>query len=389
MRLWPVCAFASVCLVACQVYTDSLLQRSSDGGPHAGGSAGQSSAGSGGSSAGSGGSTAGSGGTAGADAATCDPIHPPPRPTQGAGIDGGPGDVVFALKDIVLDQGGDLWRSIGYDLDGLCSNPPNPQVECTAPSGGPPEIDGVRGTDNAFGHLVFPLLKATDPTIQARASAAQDAGVDDIVLHLSGWNGADNDPSVSVWIAQSVYAVPAGSTSAGQPNWDGTDSFYVDSSAFADGTFATPLIGNNNAYVAGRVLVFRMPDRSPIYFQSSRGTFDVNLTDATLTAKISADSTRLDPVILAGRWSLIDISTNFDKLGICPGSLQRQLADNLMANTADVRATPGTGGPGAICDAISVGLQFTGYPGKLGGLVSAPPSVSQCADAGTSDAGAM
>ena len=61
-----------------------------------------------------------------------------------------------------------------------------------------------------------------------------------------------------------------------------------------------------------------------------------------------------------------------------------------MASTADVRGTPGTGGPGAICDAISVGLQFTGYPGKLGGLVSAQPATSQCpTDAGTSDAGAM
>ncbi len=382
MRLSHVSLLACLSLVGCQVYTSSLLERSRDAGTDVA-SGGQSS-----DAGGAGGAAAGSGGTAG-DASTCNPAHPPPRPTQpSAGAGGGPGDIVFALKDIVLDQAGDKWRSIGYDLDDLCSDPPNPTVECTAPSGGPAEIDGVRGTDNAFGHDVFPLVKTTDPTAQTQAQSSQDKGHGALILHISGWNGADDDPAVNVWMSQSVYAIPAGATAAGQPNWDGTDRFFVDQSAFAGGNLATPLIGNDNAYVVGRTLVFRLPERAPIYFQSGNGTFVLKLTDATLTARISADSTSMDPVIVAGRWSLVDIAQNFDQLGLCEGSFQRNLADNLMNSSADVRSTPGTGGPGATCDAISVGLQFTGYRGMVGGLASSPALPPKCSpDGGTSDGG--
>lgn len=386
MRLRRVSFLACLLLAGCQVYTSSLLEGSRDAGSEAtAGSGGQSN--DAGGAGGTGGAAAGSGGTAG-DGSTCNPIHPPPRPTQASAADAGPGDIVFVLKDILLDQGGDKWRSIGYDLDDLCSNPPNPQVECNAPSGGPPEIDGVRGTDNAFGHDVFPLVKATDPNAQQQAQDAQTAGHSNIVLHISGWNGADNDQSVNVWMSQSIYAIPAGSTTAGQPNWDGTDRFYVDKNDFNDGTLNTPLIDNNNAYIAGRVLVFRLPERVPIHFQTANGTFVLKLTDGTLTGKISSDDKSMAPVIIAGRWSLNDIAQNFNQLGLCVGSLQRQLADNLMNNTADVRSTPGTGGPGAICDAISVGLQLTGYRELVGGLATAPSVPPKCGpDGGTLDGG--
>ncbi|MEZ4374709.1 MAG: hypothetical protein R3B07_28100 [Polyangiaceae bacterium] len=330
------------------------------------------------------GGTGGGGGIAGsAGSAGCGSRQPPARPSVQDSGSGAPTSI-WVLKDIIIDQPDPAWKDIGYDLDGLCTEPPDNAVECLAENASGPARDGNDGVDNAFGATVIPLLKAADVTIQQSAQSNQNEGQSAIVVHVDGWNGQDDDPSVQVWMAETAYAIPDGSTDPGTPAWDGTDTFYVPDAAFNNGDVNSPIIGNDNAYIAGRTLVMRLPDRSAFPFQTSDGQVFLKLTDATLTGQISADGTSMSNVILAGRWAGQDVLDTLVYINICPNSLEYGLVQNLLQNSADIRATKGTGGPGAICDAVSIGIQLTGYPGKFGGLIPSQPLVNPCAGSGGS-----
>lgn len=353
-----------------------------DGGASGSGAGGSGAGGSGAGGAGGSGATGGSAGSGG-----CDSKQPPARPTVAdTGPEAGAEAKVFILRDIVIDQAPTLWQSIGYDLDNKCSYPPEYDVECVAQGAGSPEIDGNNGIDNAFGHTVVPLLKVTDVNIQESAQRNQAEGQSAIVVHIEGWNGEDDDPSIQIWLAETAYAIPEGSTTQGLPNWDGQDSFYVPDAAFSNGQLNSPVIGNDNAYIAGRVLVMRLPDRSAFPFQTSSGPVFLKLTGATLTGTISADGQSLEDVVMAGRWASQDVLETLEFVGLCPGGIEYGLVENLLKNSADIRSTVGTGGPSAVCDAVSIGIGLTGYPGKFGGLVPSVPVVNPC-DTGSGGAG--
>ncbi len=132
----------------------------------------------------------------------------PPEPPAAA-TPGDVGRLHFGLKDISF-QYGEGWRTTGYDLDGLCSDSPDPLVECLpAAASAPPEIDGVGGIDNVFGHEVAPLLDIISPRILNDTPGIQNRGLGVVVLRLDGWNGTGNDAEISMAVMQSVFATPA------------------------------------------------------------------------------------------------------------------------------------------------------------------------------------
>ncbi len=357
---------------------------SGSGAAGSGGTAGSGAAGSGG-TAGSGGSAgvAGAGGSAGIGGG-CNSRRPPARPTSADDESVAP--KIFVLRDIVIDQSPTLWETMGYDLDGVCSKPPEHPVECMAAGASQPELDGEEGIDNAFGHVVVPILKVADSDLQEGARRSQREGRSAIVVHVSNYNGLPSDPSVRVWLGQAREAIPAGATEPGIPAWDGQDSFYVVDSAFRNGDLNEPNIDDDNAYVADNRLVMRLPDRAPFPFQTSNGTVVLTLTDAFLTGTIETDGSLTD-VILAGRWSIQDILAAVELVGMCPADVTYGLIENLLNNNADIRSTPGTGGPGAICNAISIGLGFTGFPGLFGGLTTTEAVVNPCSSGGAGGSG--
>src|SRR5262249_20509613 len=138
-------------------------------------------------------------------------------------------EIVFALRHMVLNQSGDMWRTIGYDLDGLDTQPGHLAVECTPVSGGAPQVDGDDGVDNTFGHSITPLLLAAMTTLEADAQRAEDIGIGAVLVDVSGWNGMDDDPRVSVVVSQSVYGaqllsdggLPDAAAPDGGPDYDG------------------------------------------------------------------------------------------------------------------------------------------------------------------------
>ncbi len=325
---------------------------------------------------------------------SCTPNRPPPRGAMDGGAQSGlEEEVFFAIRAIDIDQG-EAWAQTGYDIDGLCSEGETPQTECLPPvRSGEKELDGPGGIDNVFGHRVIPLFTIVYPAIEPATRLAETNGVGVFVLWLRGWNGGPDDELVDAILTQSVFGIraneegtepeeyppdggvqydDAGDPIVPLPRWDGRDYWWVRDDAFLAGDAERPRIRDDQAYVSNGVLVMRLPDRFPMVLTGVNMGVVFKLTDAVLTARLSADAQRLDEVLLAGRWSILDILETAPTAGVCPGTDVYTQYRRVFDLTADLRAMPNTGGPGVTCDAISVGMRFEeGVRARLGGIYPA------------------
>jgi hypothetical protein len=362
--LLPLCAAAAGAIAGCQVYDPGLVN-ARDAGRDAG------------------------------PPGPCGSRRPPPRPT---GADTGGTDIAFALRQVVLDQGAG-WVDIGFDVDGLCTRVPTLARECAAPDGADPPVDGNDGIDNVFGQLLFPTVSLVTPDLEETARAEQERGRGLPILRIFGWNGEPDDPRVDVHVVQAVFGAPGGpettpppppmDPSTSLPTWNGDDWFWVRRDAFVGDDLTRPLLRDDNAYVAGGLVVVRLPDRIDVVFPAMDYGVLVRLTDAIAVGRISADRTTLEDVVVAGRWSVNDLLSTARNIGVCPGSAQYNILLNQLDHIADVRSTAGTGGPGTMCDAVSLGVGFTGTRMRVAGLADGVPLADLCAmmDGGMPDAG--
>jgi hypothetical protein len=335
------------------------------------------------------------GGTTDAPSSGC-PLHkPPPRPTteDSTSID----TLLYAIKDVLLEQEG-IWGIHGYDLDDRCSTESNGDVECRAPSSAPPEVDGFGGTDNALGHNVLPLVLSVMPTLQAHARQGLSQGLGTILLRVEEWNGTSNDPRVVATFMQAKFGAaepfpdPIETVSVQDfglvingmtwpvPDWDGGDVFWARPDNFLGGDLSRPLIMDDNAYVANDTLVMRLPDRFPFALSGDETGVEFALTDVTFTVELDGDHRRVRDAVIAGRYPVTDILLNADIMGICPGTSDYMTFERLLDLAADIRTVPGSGGPSATCDAVSMGLTFeTGIVATLAGALEPFPTPDPCA----------
>jgi len=330
------------------------------------------------------------------DAGSCANRVPPPRPDVEDGADAE--EVLFGLRMVVLSQeDGDLWRTIGLDLDGNCTQEPSFASECVPPRRSRPPVDGEDGIDNVFGSDLFPLVDLAVGGLEETAQAAQEEGKLPVV-RIRGWNGEDDDPRVDVAITNAIYTVPAmGDMPIPHmvenfapvdmmgdpvpfPAWDGTDFGFFRLATFFDGDPARPTIRDDNAYVSNRFVVAQLPERVEILFPADDVGVLVRLTDATAVGRISDDGLTLENAVVSGRWSIIDLLSTAENVGICPESDSYNILLGQLDSIADVRSRPGTGGEGIECDALSLGVQFTGTRLRWGGLVEGPPIRNVCED---------
>lgn len=325
--------------------------------------------------------------------------RPPPRPS---GPDGDGPEIVFGLKEVRLIQMGDAWRDIGFNLDGLCSVPPAPIVECLPPAypDAEPLIDGNQGVDNAFGAELTPLIDLVFPDLADAARESAEEGVGVVLFRIRGWNGEANDPRVDVTVAQSVAGTagsavddtppdvefrdfvaypPGGMEPLPPPMWDGHDWFWVRDEAFFMGDIEQPKVRDDNAYVADNQLVITLPARVEIVFANTENGLLVRLTDGIAVSTISEDRTRISPAMFGGRWSILDLLETARTVNVCDGSPEFNLLRNQLNTIADVRSEPGSGGEGVMCDAISVGVTFEGYRARLAGTTPGqiPPNTCE------------
>jgi len=353
----------------CQVYDETLVDAGIDGGP-------------------------------GSDAGPCNSRTPPPRPTE-ADMPGGD-EILFGLRAVELEQeDGDAWREIGLDLDGLCTEAPDFASPCRPPRRARPPADGNDGIDNVFGGELFPLVDLAVGGLQPLARQAQEEGRMPVV-RIRGWNGTDNDSRIDITVTNAIYVVPEVDgmphphtvenfipVNEGMPvpfpTWDGTDYGFFRDETFLGGNPDQPLLRDDNAYVADRMVVAQLPERFEILFPAEDVGVLVRLTNATATGRISDDGMTLENTVVSGRWSIIDLLSTAENVGICRDSDSYDILLGQLDTVADVRSRAGSGGVDAVCDAISVGVRFTGTRLQWGGLTPGPPVTNACieADGGT------
>jgi hypothetical protein len=360
LRLLGIVAFSGLLAAGCKVYDPALVGMRDGAVPGDGGSA-------------------------------CG-IRPPPR--SSAADDGvNIGEIAFAVRDVVFEQGAD-WRRTGYDLDGFCTAAPDYEAGCAPPDGSRPVIDGDTGIDNVFGQTLFPLVSLAVPGLQMASRTFQEAGDGSVLIRIVDWNGQLNDSRVDVVAAVTVFGTTAAAapdvtiTATGPelsdgtfpppPAWDDEDVFWGREDNFVGGNESNPRIRDDNAYVTNGTLVVRLPERTDFIFPGTDVGVLVRLTEAFATGRISDDRTRLENVTVAGRWAINDLLDTAEAIGVCPGTPDLMTLQRIMDMNADVRSRADTSGPGVSCDAVSIAIQFTGYRGHWGGIAPGRSVPNSC-----------
>lgn len=302
----------------------------------------------------------------------------PSRPTSG---DGDGPELVFAFKDVIVDQTGDpLWHEIGFNLDGECTNPGITEYLCAPLGAAGPPLDGPDGVDNIVGERIFPQISMFDPDFQTGSAEGMERG-STFLVRIRGWNGEPNDRRVEATFAQGVGRTLGFRRADGQmlPQWDGLDEFDVSRSNFSAGNPNAPIVVDDNAYIVDNRLVFRLPDRENI-----RLPFDgpndliIRLSGGWLTGVIvepdpdgNPGFRRMERTVITGRWSALDISDAVGRIGVCASTPERLAFDSLIANQVDIRSDGSTSG-GLRCDAVSLAVGFTGYTAIWGNVITPP-----------------
>lgn len=335
----------------------------------------------------------------GAPPLPCTPRRPPDRT---AAPDGEPTEEHwYVLRDLVLDQE-ESWQRIGYDLDGLCSRAPQPVVECRPPNPSAAlELDGEDGVDNAFGHWFLPAVASTNPRFEQEVWTQQAMGLGAMLVRLRGWNGTPNDPEVEVTLTQSVAASAALPDGGAPPLPDGgmpplpvgdsSDWWWGREDTFNSGDLERPRALDDNAFVTDGVLVAHPPPRAPFIVSGREAAVVVELTDGVFTMELSEDGVTVPRATLAGRWPVEALRSAYSYIGACSNSELRAAVELLIGLASDLRersdsASPSVN-PTADCNAISVGLELSGYRARFAGLSSRLALEDLCADAGTTDGG--
>src|SRR5690606_28054961 len=114
------------------------------------------------------------------------------------------------------------------------------------------------------------------------------------------------------------------------------------------------------------------------------------------TGRITEDRMGIEDVVVAGRWSVLDLLRTAENVGVCVGSVQYDFLRSRLEALVDVSSDP-SADRSTLCDAISLGVAFTGSRLRFGGVAEGPPLSNTCsempdggvgADAGTNgDAG--
>lgn len=326
--------------------------------------------------------------------ATTGSREPPAAPT--VGDPAGDEELSLSLYDIRLNQGNE-WRSIGLNLDNICSTDPSPIVECDPADGRSDSVlDGDEGIDNTFGQEIFPLVSLVFPDIETISRAGPRTGNGLVMLTLKGWNGTPNDPRVEVAIAQSIDSVPGDGSDtpptvnfvdftaqdlAGveypDPKLDGNDWVWLRSDTVLNAV-DIPKVKDDRAYVADGQLVARLPDRVDIVFSGVNQGVRVRLTGGIIVGTLPDAGSTPSSFTFAGRWSIVDILDTTAAVGTCPGQTEYTLLLNKLMSVADVRSAAGTGGVGIACDAISLGVTFDAVRSRLAGISDARPLPNGC-----------
>lgn len=307
-------------------------------------------------------------------------VEPPPRTTRPDGDDQPP--LVLVLRDVAIVNDG----TRGWDLDARCTLPPTApgqewERECapTNASGAHVEdLDGCR--DDAWASEVAGAFAPLGAGLAGALSTSMADGVGPLLVRVSAWSGGRDDPAVVVEVAPVAFGVPAGGVRGDLLAWDGNDTFHPFAAFIeADGT---AVLRDETAYVSDGVVVARFLEDPVFPFRARDRSLTLQLTEALLTIAMQEDGDAPD-VVLSGRWPVVDALGELDHAGLCPGDPLRRAAEIRIRDSADVRErSRGGAGMTSPCEALTLSLGFTPYPGLWGDILEpVTPLPEPCAPA--------
>lgn len=337
--------------------------------------------------------------------------------------------IVFALNEAVLND-----ATAGLNVDGLCTDTDGPwgclpekQLGKANPN---PILDfDSQGSENQFSNKIFAIVNvgfgAQD--LQLTSQTAEAKGYGNPIIEVRDWDGDGNDPRVTVTVTQAVFGVrgatkpdicvvntanggvphekdpttgcsPPGpeippldvvvgtdSIETYDPGWDAGDIwFWVRSDTYLTPDITQPTVVDDQAYITDWSLVVHLPDNVLFKLVGEGQAVQAKLTDAVAVGKIKQDLSGTEPgaILVAGRWSIVALLETAGSVGICPGNTLYNSAFSLLSDAADVRSTPGTEAEDIKCDALSMGIKFTGYRAHIADVAPGQPIPNPCGDGG-------
>ena len=315
---------------------------------------------------------------------------PPGPPSAGATTD--TTTRVFALNQLFLGEAGrggpvkDAWKDFGYNIDGLLTTKADTNV-CGRVGGADPakQEDGNGGIDNSFGHSIVSFIQGIAPNPSKTINDSIASGSFTILLEVTGLSD-DAKQSATGLSGRLLVGGAYSDDKTKKPTFSTTDDWPYRSEPIV------PISGayvNNGTFVNGATgadvqLALQIQGKQlSLTIRHAAITFDhaapAELNNGTISGVIKTEELVSGLTSVAGSISPM----------LCGGATLETIL-SVIRQASDIRAD-GTNGPGAACDAISIGIGFTAKqigPAKTLAKPT-PPAPDPCADAGAGgDAGA-
>jgi hypothetical protein len=342
-------------------------------------------------------------------------VSAPPRPTAATSSPDDDQVLVFAIKDIYIEQSAENAARIGINLDSVVTTgqddatcePRKVEGEVV----GQAVVDGEDGIDNSLGTSLLPTVSAVLPCLQDNLALTQGRGIGTVILWVRGWNGLRNDASVSAILTTAVdgtyedpslvgfgknsdvdlvYTKGSQTEDAPDPAWDAEDWWYLDPEDFDEDETGLPSIDLPNlaeadAYVAFGRLVLPLPPGTAFKLIAgdgslpSDGAMDVVVNGGFMMGDIAEDRTGIEHGLFTGRFTIEKLGEATPNIGVC--AINATVIESLFGQYADIQSLPEMDGTGAECDAFSLGVTFAGVAGRIAGLAPASrPKLDPCAE---------
>lgn len=338
----------------------------------------------------------------------------PPRPPEQTSSEDDSQSLVFALKDVFVEQSAENASVIGLDLDSMVTTGQD-DASCTPREVdgqvvGQSVVDGDRGIDNSLGATLLPAAGAALPCLQDNLALTMGRGVGTIVIMVQEWNGERNDAHVVATLTTSVDGTMEDPTlvefatdddvelvykdsgmDAPDPGWANQDSWFVDPADFeatedGEADFSRPTAPSDGYVSFGRLVLPLAPGSGFKLIAGdgslpSDGSMSVFVNGGFMMGDITEDGTRLDHGLFTGRMTLETLASATAEIGIC--ALNATVIQTLFGEYADVPSNPEDDGLGEECDAFSLGVTFVGVAGQV--AAAAPRSRSELAPCASAD----
>jgi hypothetical protein len=328
----------------------------------------------------------------------------PPGPPDAAVRDDPPAPIVFATFNLDLRATSADGRPVGYDLDGVCTCDPTDdsilgeggRAPCVSAS---PKCDEEGGVDNTLGSILVPLV-STFSSPAGDLGGAESCGKQSLIIVLSGYNGAADDPSVNVAVLASFGI------------WEAHDGGPFEAPdacgpIVAPGPYPAMHDGLDIWSARGRDLDGRMPAhflKTTGYVTNHQLVLDARFTDDSIDAFAAGYPLTIVSPLVTARLVPRDGSATFDLVdGVIAGRVPSDSAVKAFAFADFGSDGLGCNGPlflgvrdalcksvdtitpssndfaGDKCNAGSFAIQFTAEPALLGSAHEPPaPDAAAC-----------